>query len=158
MTHEFKKLALSQRISEDISKAIGKMCNLERSTSASYLKQFLLRYCSRAFSTQYSIIYIVCHVISPFCRHTPQNRCFSKRTDAALPMRDDMVTKKFFHGACRTKFLRGEIPLWEALAIRCLVRLVRSVARLFLHSAFGARRISLSREASCLWLRLFPPL
>ena len=73
------KSSLSLRISEDISQAIGKMCNLERSTSASYLKQFLLRYRYRAFSTQYSIIYIVCHVISPFCRHTPQNRCFRIR-------------------------------------------------------------------------------
>jgi hypothetical protein len=64
MTPEFKKRVLSLKISEGISKAIGKMCNLERSTSARYLQQFFIRQRSRAFSTQYSIIYIVCHVMS----------------------------------------------------------------------------------------------
>jgi hypothetical protein len=43
MISEVKKRALSLRISEDISKAVGEMCNLERSTSASYLEHFFIR-------------------------------------------------------------------------------------------------------------------
>jgi len=42
MTPESKR-PLSLNISEDISKAIGKMCDLERSTSTSYHEHFLIR-------------------------------------------------------------------------------------------------------------------
>jgi hypothetical protein len=35
--------ALLLKISQGIGKAIGKMCNLERSTSAGYLEQFFIR-------------------------------------------------------------------------------------------------------------------
>ena len=34
----------------------------------------------------------------------------------AFQMRDRNRNKKFFHAACWTKFLRAEIPLWEAPA------------------------------------------
>jgi hypothetical protein len=34
---------MALKISQGISKAIGKMCNLERSTSAGYLQQFFVR-------------------------------------------------------------------------------------------------------------------
>jgi hypothetical protein len=43
LTPDFKKRALPLRISEDISKAIGKMCDLERSTSTAYHQQFFIR-------------------------------------------------------------------------------------------------------------------
>jgi len=37
------KRPFSLKISEDISKAVGKMCDLERSTSTSYHQHFLIR-------------------------------------------------------------------------------------------------------------------